>query len=74
MNELKTLLSNLFPAIDFDKESSLIKDGLLDSLDLFKLIGALEQEYKLTIPMEELTAENFSSLNTMHTLLCKLLK
>ena len=74
MNELCNLLKSMFPAIDFDKENSLVEDGLLDSLALFTLIGALEREYKISIPMEELSAENFNSLASIHRLTRRLIK
>ena len=69
---LTDLLANMFPEIDFKKETKLVEDGFLDSLNLFRLITCLEQEYKITIPVEELSAENFNSLSAIYSLLQRL--
>jgi acyl carrier protein len=46
------------PAVDAD----LIDGGLLDSLALVELIFAIEREFGVTIPLEELEIESFRSV------------
>jgi len=72
MNELNSLLKNMFPTIDFDNEIDLIGNRRIDSLDLLRLIDALEQKYEISIPVEDVTVENFSSIKMMHSLICRL--
>jgi acyl carrier protein len=43
-------------------ELSLIDGQVIDSLDLLKLISALEEEFDVQIPDEDLLPENFSSI------------
>ena len=46
------------PAIEAD----LIEGGLLDSLALVELIFAIEREFGVTIPLEELEIDSFRSV------------
>jgi acyl carrier protein len=43
-------------------ETDLIETGVLDSLALVELLFALEQEFGVTIPLEELDIESFRSV------------
>jgi len=72
MNELHALLKNMFPAIDFDNENDLIGNMRIDSLDLLRLIDALEQRYEISIPVEDVTTGNFRSIGMMHSLINRL--
>jgi acyl carrier protein len=47
----------------------LLEQGLLDSLDLMKLIAFLERRYLLVVPEEEITPANFRSLAAIRTLI-----
>jgi acyl carrier protein len=43
-------------------ETDLIETGVLDSLALVELLFALEREFGVTIPLEELDIETFRSV------------
>jgi acyl carrier protein len=43
-------------------ETDLIEGGLLDSLALVELIFAIEREFGVTIPLEELEIDSFRSV------------
>ncbi len=49
------------PSVDAD----LIESGLLDSLALVELLFALEREFGLSIPLEELDIDTFRSVRTI---------
>lgn len=51
-------LSKEAPAVEAD----LIEGGLLDSLALVELIFAIEREFGVTIPLEELEIDSFRSV------------
>ena len=61
MNELDELLKELFPNIDFDREKSLIDDGIFDSTATISLIAELEDRMDIEIPMEYIDADHFNS-------------
>ena len=69
MKDLNVILKEMFPAIDFEKEDALMS---LDSLEVFMLIDKLEQEYNVSIPMDEVSQENFNSMEAINSLIYKL--
>jgi len=54
-------LNKQAPAPDTD----LIEGGLLDSLALIELIFAIEREFGVTIPLEELEIDSFRSIDSI---------
>ena len=69
MEELMNLLTALKPEIDFERETELIDDGLLESFDLITLIAEIEDQFGIEIPAEEIMPENFNSAKDMWRLL-----
>ncbi len=52
-------------------ETSLISDGLLDSLDIMNLIMQLEAEFDIEIDPEDVLSENFESVDKIIALIEK---
>jgi D-alanine--poly(phosphoribitol) ligase subunit 2 len=46
-------------------DTDLIAEGLLDSLGFVELLSGLEQEFDVTIPMDELEIEYFRSIDNI---------
>lgn len=69
MEELMNLLTALKPEIDFERETELIDDGLLESFDVITLIAEIEDQFGIEIPAEEIMPENFNSAKDMWRLL-----
>ena len=72
MEKVIELLSELHPEIDFSAEESLIDDGILDSLDIVSLVAAIDTEFGITVPAEEIGPENFNSAEALWALIEKL--
>ena len=53
-------------------ETSFKDDLGADSLDLFELVMALEDEYNVEIPAEEIVPENFNSAAALWEMVCRL--
>lgn len=56
-------------ASEVTEDTPLLEQGLLDSLSLMKLIAFLERQYRLMVPEEEITPDNFKSLATIRRLI-----
>lgn len=69
MNELLEILKEVKPGVDFEKETSLVDDGILDSLDIISIISEVSDEFDVKIPPEEITPENFNSASAMMELI-----
>ena len=72
MEKLLAILKNMHPDVDFDTETDLIGDGVLDSLDIVTLITEINSEFDVSIPAEEIVPENFNSAASILALIERL--
>jgi len=73
METLLEILSQLHEDVDFEQETALIDDRILDSFDIVTLVAEIDAEFDVVIPAEELTAENFNSAKALYELIERLL-
>ena len=69
MEELMQLLEELRPDVDFENETALITDGVLDSFDIVALVGELNDAFDIEIKPNNLVPENFNSAKAMMALI-----
>lgn len=72
-NRICSVLLKAFPEIDFQNEKELVKRHILDSLSMMTLVAALEEEYGIAIPYNEISARNFDSIEAMSSMVGRLL-
>lgn len=72
MEELMTILSEIRPDVDFETETKLIDNGILDSFDIISIVGEVNTEFDVEINVEYLLPENFNSAEAIYELICKL--
>ncbi len=65
MEQLKAMLKENFPAIDFDTETSLVSDGILDSLQVVESIAQIEDMFDISVTMEYIQPTYFESVEAM---------
>lgn len=65
MEELLELLSEVKEDVDFENETALIDDGILNSFDILQIISALNEEYDISIPASEIIPDNFNSAKAL---------
>lgn len=70
--KLLSLLEDIRPDVEFEKEEKLIDDGVLDSLDIVSIMEGLENKFGIKIDIEDLEPENFNSAEAMINLIRKL--
>ncbi len=66
------ILMDLRPDVDFEKETKLIGDSILESFDIMSLVTELEDEFDVKIKPKDLVAENFNSVDNIVAMLQKL--
>ena len=71
--QLLKILSELRPDVDFENETALVTDGILDSFDIVSLVAELNGEFDVTIGVDDLEPENFDTVDAMVQLLNDLL-
>lgn len=71
-DELMEILEELRPEVDFEAETQLIDDGVLDSFDMVSLIGEINDAFDVEISFDDIEPENFNSVDAMLQLIAKL--
>ena len=59
------ILSGICPGIDFETETALIDDGLIDSLDIVAVVTDLMDTFDVQLGVDDLTPENFNSVDAI---------
>ena len=72
METLLKILNGLHPNVDFEAIDDLYDEGVLDSLDMVRLVTEIGMEFDVQIPAEELIPENFQNVNTILALIERL--
>lgn len=72
MEQLIKLLKGIRPDVDFENETALIDDGILDSFDVVSIISEIDEVFGVQIRIKELDPENFNSAEAIWALVQEL--
>ena len=72
MEKLLEILKGLHSDVNFLEIDDLYEEGVLDSLDMVRLVTEIAREFDVQIPAEELLPENFQNVNTIFALIERL--
>lgn len=72
MEELLEILQDIKPGVDFENETALIDNGVLDSLDIIKLVGQISDEFDVEVEVTDLVPANFNSAKVMYAMIQRL--
>ena len=62
------ILTEICPGVDFEQETALIDDGLIDSLDIVAVVTELMEAFDVELGVDDLTPENFNSVEAIEEL------
>lgn len=63
--EILEILEDILPAIDFEASNTMIDDKILDSVAIMNIVSELAVEYDVEFSFEDLTPENFNSIDAI---------
>ena len=66
MEKLLELLKSIREDVDFENETKLVDDNILDSFDIVSIVAELGDAYDITITVDDLEPENFNSAEAMY--------
>lgn len=69
MENLMKILQGVRPDVDFENETALIDDGILDSFDVVSIISEIDDVFGVQIRITELDPENFNSVEAIWKLI-----
>lgn len=67
--QLLEILKETCPGVDFETETALIDDGLLESLDIVTIVAEIMDAFDVELNVEDLVPENFNSVDAMLALI-----
>ena len=73
-DDIVALLKEIRPDVNFAEERGLISNEILDSFDIIMLLSRLSQEYSVEIDPDDISEENFDSIDSIYTLIDGMLK
>ena len=65
MEELMEILEEIRPDVDFERETALIDDEVLDSFDVIQIVTELMEEFNIFIDADDIEPENLNSLENI---------
>lgn len=69
MEKLLALLKQVRSDVDFEKELSLIDDGVLDSIDVLAIVNGIKSEFGVEMSIADIDPDDFNSAETMFSLI-----
>lgn len=72
MDRLLELLNKIRPGVDFESQTSIVDEGVLDSMSIARLIGMIEDEFDVEFEVTDLVPENFNSVSAMMAMIERL--
>lgn len=70
--QLLQILENAHPDVDYESQTRLIDDGILDSFDIIMVVTDIKDTFDVEITVENLQPENFNSVDAMMALITRL--
>lgn len=71
-DKILEILNDINPDIDYETETTLVDDDLLDSFDLVSLVSDLNSAFDINITVVDFIPENFNSLSALTALVERL--
>ena len=63
--KLLEILNNVNDGVEYEEETSLIDDHLIDSFGLITIVAEIEAEFNVKITPTDMLPENFNSVDAM---------
>ena len=70
--QIMKILKGVRSDVDFENETALIDNGVLDSFDIISIVGELNDAFDVEINVDDLLPENFNNVAAMVELISKL--
>ena len=72
MEELLEILQDIDDSVDYENETKLIDNHILDSFGIITLVSEIEEAFDIEVDAAEMTPENFNSAKAMWSMIQRL--
>ena len=74
LDDIIEILKDVEEDVDYEHETALVDNRILDSFDILSIISALNDEFDVSIPAKDVIPENFNSATGILALVQRLLE
>ena len=67
--QLLQILTEAVTGVDFETETALVDDEILESLDIVTIVSEIKDAFEVEISVDDLVPENFNSVEAMLALI-----
>ena len=67
--QLLAILTEAVPGVDFESETALVDDEILESLDIVTIVSEIKDAFDVEISVDDLVPENFNTVDAMLALI-----
>jgi acyl carrier protein len=67
--QILKILSDIRPEIDYTNDCDFIENGMLDSLDIIRLVTELDETFDISINGADILPDNFKGLNEIENVI-----
>jgi len=71
MEELIEILNDIDDSIDYENETGLIDNHILDSFGIITLVSEIEEAFNVSIDVADMVPENFNSADAIYAMIQK---
>ena len=64
-DQVLEILNDINPDVDYETETALVDDGILDSFELVSLVSELNSSFGINITVVDFGPENFNTLSAL---------
>lgn len=72
MDELMEILEDICQDVDFENETALIDDAILDSFSILSIVSELQDAFEIVITPADMIPKNFNSAEALWDMVCRL--
>ncbi|MDO5118698.1 MAG: phosphopantetheine-binding protein [Coriobacteriales bacterium] len=73
LEDIIEILQDVEEDVDYETETALVDNRVLDSFDILSIISALNDEFDISIPAKDVIPENFNSAAAMRDMVQRLI-
>lgn len=73
-DKIHEIIEDVRPDIEYNEDTLLIDEGLLDSFDIVNVVLELSEEFDIEIGVEEVVPENFNTIDAITKLVERLME
>ena len=74
LEDIIEVLQDVEEDVDYESETALVDNRVLDSFDILSIISALNDEFDISIPAKDVVPENFNSAAALRDLVQRLVE